>query len=300
MPVPQWAFPRPRPTTGTAKPDSIQLRHVPRSTRAYTDAQISSLFSVPDWHPASHPPMPPVVENGRRPAVYACGYCHLPDGQGRPENAALAGLPAEYIVQQVADIKSGARKMASDQPFGPFEAMRVAATGATDAEIAEAAAYFARLSLHRRPKVVETATIPHVISGNGLYFRDTVPSFEQLGTRLLEVATSRTQHERHDSETRYVTYVPLGGIARGRALATTGGSRGPSKACTTCHGADLRGIGLVPALAGRSPSYILRQLIGFKVGARAAPTSALMRDVAQGLTVEDMIAAAAYAGSRAP
>src|SRR5437764_8460418 len=77
--VPQWAFPRPRPTTGTAKPDSVQLRHVPRSTRAYTDAQIASLFAVPDWHPASHPSMPAVVENGRRPTVFACGYCHLPD-----------------------------------------------------------------------------------------------------------------------------------------------------------------------------------------------------------------------------
>jgi len=300
MAVPQWAFPRPRPTTGAGKADSVRLRHVPRSTRAYTDAQIASLFSVPDWHPASHPRMPPVVENGRRPTVFACGYCHLPDGQGRPENAALAGLPAAYIEQQVADIKSGARKMAGDKPFGPFESMRLAATGATDAEIADAAAYFARLPLRRRPRVVESATIPHTVPGNGLYFKDTIAGDEPLGARLLEVAASRTQHERHDSETRYVTYVPLGSIARGRALATVGARRDSTKACATCHGADLRGVGLAPPIAGRSPSYILRQLIGFKVGARAAPSGALMRDVAQGLTLDDMIAAAAYAASRAP
>lgn len=28
------------------------------------------------------------------PNARACGSCHLPDGQGRPKNGALAGLPA--------------------------------------------------------------------------------------------------------------------------------------------------------------------------------------------------------------
>jgi cytochrome c553 len=56
----------------------------------------------------------------------------------------------------------------------------------------------------------------------------------------------------------------------------------------------------VPPLAGRSPSYLLRQLIAFRTGARATPASAPMQAVAASLNLDDMIAAAAYAGSRAP
>jgi cytochrome c553 len=49
------------------------------------------------------------VAQGRKPAVFACGVCHRADGPGGPENANIAGLPAGYIVQQMADYKSGAR-----------------------------------------------------------------------------------------------------------------------------------------------------------------------------------------------
>jgi cytochrome c553 len=97
----------------------------------------------------------------------------------------------------------------------------------------------------------------------------------------------------------YVAYVPRGSLARGRALAA-GDTRANVKGCTSCHGADLRGVKLVPPLAGRSPSYLLRQLVAFRTGARDAATSAPMREVAARLTIEDMVAAAAYAGSRAP
>ena len=39
-------------------------------------------------------------------------------------------------------------------------------------------------------------------------------------------------------------------------------------ACTVCHGGDLRGLGPVPTLAGRSPSYIVRQLYDMQRGNR--------------------------------
>ena len=42
--------------------------------------------------------------------VVACGYCHLPNGQGKPENAGLAGQPFQYIVQQMEDYRNGLRK----------------------------------------------------------------------------------------------------------------------------------------------------------------------------------------------
>jgi len=107
------------------------------------------------------------------------------------------------------------------------------------------------------------------------------------------------RHELHDPMAEYVAYVPRGSLARGRALAA-GDARHGVKGCASCHGADLRGVQLVPPIAGRSPSYLLRQLIGFRTGARNGATSAPMHEVATTLSIQDMVAAAAYAGSRAP
>jgi len=67
--------------------------------------------------------MPEVVARGRKPQVHACGYCHLPDGQGRPENAPLAGLPAAYIEAQVAAFRSGARRSDWHGPNRPTDLM---------------------------------------------------------------------------------------------------------------------------------------------------------------------------------
>ena len=98
---PPWAY----PVTTAAQPakDDGTPKHVPGSSQAFTLTQIRSPFDVPDWHPDEHPAMPEVVTHGRAPDVRPCGYCHLPNGLGRPENASLAGLPASYIAQQVAD-----------------------------------------------------------------------------------------------------------------------------------------------------------------------------------------------------
>jgi cytochrome c553 len=53
----------------------------------------------------------------------------------------------------------------------------------------------------------------------------------------------------------------------------------------------------VPGIAGRSPSYIVRQLYDFKHGARAGNGSVLMKPVVQNMTPDDMLALAAYAAS---
>lgn len=39
----------------------------------------------------------------------ACGFCHLADGSGRPENAPVSGLPVAYFIQQMEDFKNGLR-----------------------------------------------------------------------------------------------------------------------------------------------------------------------------------------------
>ena len=67
-----------------------------------------------------------------------------------------------------------------------------------------------------------------------------------------------------------------------------------------CHGVDLKGLGPVPGIAGRSPSYLVRQMNDMKVGARNGLWADLMKPVVAKLTEEDMVAIAAYAASRTP
>ena len=68
--------------------------------------------------------------------------------------------------------------------------------------------------------------------------------------------------------------------------------------CGVCHGVDLKGLGPVPAIAGRSPSYIMRQLWDLKQGTRKGVWSPLMKPIVENLTQEDMLSIAAYVASR--
>ena len=79
-----------------------------------------------------------------------------------------------------------------------------------------------------------------------------------------------------------------------------GGADGRVTACGICHGGDLKGLGPIPALAGRSPSYLVRQLYDMKHGTRNGSWAALMKPVVAGLTIEDMVALSAYAASLEP
>jgi cytochrome c553 len=155
---PPWAFVVNPPGLAAAADDGTPHR-VPGSERAFTLTQIRDLFAVPDWHPGDHPPMPEIVAHGRRPAVLACGYCHLPNGLGRPENSSLAGLPAEYIVQQVKDFQSGARRSSEARSL-PVNFMISTASAVSDEELRVAAAYFAALEPQPWIRVVETPTVP--------------------------------------------------------------------------------------------------------------------------------------------
>lgn len=242
--------------------------------------------------------MPGIVARGRRPAVIACGFCHLPDGAGRPENAMLAGLSADYITEQVAAIRSRTRRSAAPGPFPPSDLMQVTADSATDQEIAEAADYFSRLKPRARARIIESLQVPRTEAAVGLYVRSTAGGDEPLGGRIIEVPVDAARHDLRDSQVRYLAYVPPGSVERGRRIATMGTDGG--QACAACHGADLRGTALAPPIAGRSPSYLLRQLIGFKIGTRATAAAASMQAIAGWLGLDEMVAVAAYAGSRAP
>ena len=85
-------------------------------------------------------------------------------------------------------------------------------------------------------------------------------------------------------------------------LQVVGGKlvQGKTTACGTCHGLNLTGVvGVdVPPIAGRSPSYLVRQMWDIQQGTRNGPQVQLMKLVMAGLAEDDLIAIAAYVASR--
>lgn len=291
-----WAYPLNTPGLA-AEPDDGEPRRVPGSEREYRWSEIS-LYNPPDWHPEGHPPMPPIVARGREPEVFACGYCHLPNGQGKPENSSLAGLPAEYIMQQIEDYKAGLRT-SSEPQMGPPSNMRALALNVTDEEVAEAAAYFSSLTPKKWIRVVETETVPESVVFGWKYIPREGGGREALGRRILEMPENVERTELRDDASGFVAYVPVGSVERGRALVREGGE-GRTVACAGCHGEDLRGLGPVPSIAGRSPSYLARQLYDLQSGSRRGLWSPLMRAVVEQLSTDDILAISAYAASLDP
>ena len=232
------------------------------------------------------------------PGVFACGYCHLPNALGRPENSSLAGLPADCIVRQVAEFKSGVRK--SSEPVSlPVNLMIAVAKAATDAEVRTAAEYFAALKPRPWIQVIESASVPPTHVAARMLVAAEPIELEPIGQRIIEMQQDLERTELRDSASGFIAYAPVDSIAKGERLVTTGGA-GKTIACGICHGADLRGLLPVPALPGRSPSYIVRQPYDLQRGVHRGAWSALMQDVVARLSQEDMVAIAAYTASRAP
>jgi cytochrome c553 len=294
--VPAWAYPW-APAFVVPTPDEVPQR-LPGSTAAFSWADARNLFFAPDWHPEDHPPMPEVVARGRKPDVRACGSCHRAEGTGAPENASLAGLPVAYFKQQMADYKSGARKF-SGPPRLAITLMVASAKAMTDDEVQAAAAYFAALKPKRLIKVVESETAPKTYIARLFYAKSPQGGTEPLGRRIVEVPDDVEQFELRDSQASFTAHVPPGSLARGEALVRTGGN-GTTVACTTCHGVDLKGVGEIPRIAGRSPSYLMRQLFDIRHGARAGTGSVPMQAIVAPLSEDDMIALAAYVASLPP
>ena len=308
---PAWAYPA-TPQGFKPDPDDGAPKRLAGSSRVYTLQQIEDRLAPADWYPDEHPPMPEVPgARGRPPAVWACSWCHLPNGLGHPQSASLAGLPAAYLLQQLADYKSGARKASVGNSI-----MTVIAKAMTDEEAKASADYFAALKRTPWIAAVEAGMVPktRIIEGNLRIPLDSNET-EPLGQRIVEVPQDPARTRLYDSHAGFVAYVPPGSIKRGEDLVTTGGARAadgvrtPPRTlpCATCHGADLKGMTSapgattpVPALAGRSPTYIVRQLFDMQSGARAGDGAALMAGVVARLTEQDMIDIAAYLASRQP
>jgi cytochrome c553 len=270
------------------------LKAIPGSAPKFSDVQIYDRTGAVDWFPDSHPPMPPAV-TGHAP-VYACGFCHLPQGAGRSENAALAGLPAQYIIQQASDMKSGLRK-SPDPSFGPAVNMQTTIKQVADSDIEAAAQYYSSLKYTKHLKIIESASVPHFSQNAFVYVFDKGP-IEPLGQRIIEGPDDFERFEMRDPNMTYTAYVPVGAVARGAAIAKGDGGGRPS--CETCHGPGLKGSQIAPPIAGRLPSGIFRQLYAIQTGRRNGANVALMKPVVAGLAQNDLIDVSAYVASLDP
>ena len=301
--LPLWAYGYAQP--GSVAPpatppvaDDGSLKTLTGSTGKFTLTQIRDGFGPADWHPGDHPAMPEIVARGRKDAnVRACALCHYPNGKGRAENAPVSGLPVAYFIQQMHDYRDGTRKSA-DPKKGNTNAMITIAKAMTEDEIKASAEYFGSMKWTAWIKVVESATVPKTRIAGGLYISLPGGETEPLGQRIIEMPADNAREALRDPRSGFVAYVPVGSIKKGEALVKNGG--GKTTACAICHGADLKGLGPVPGLAGRSPSYSARQLFDMQVGARNGVWADLMKPVVAKLTEEDLINISAYTASLAP
>jgi cytochrome c553 len=291
---PDWAFGPERAGEAVPRPpDDGKLKQAPGSAKFYTQAQIDDPMAPPDWFPDEHPPMPQVVARGNGTTVRACIGCHLANGHGHPENSRLPGSTAAYLARQLADFRGGARAA----PTGKI--MIGIAKGMTEDEIRLASEYFAGLKVMQWTRVVETGTVPKTYYRGNRRLPLAEGGTEPIGDRIIEVPEDPARNALRDPRSGNISYVPVGSLARGEALVATGGA-GKTIACAICHGAALKGIGDVPAIAGQSPITVARQLSDMQTGDRRGSMAALMKAVVDKLSADDILAISAYVASRDP
>jgi cytochrome c553 len=290
-----------------APPDNVTKLTIPGSKLTFTRAQLANRYGPADWFPEEHLPMPEIVAKGRQaanPPIFACSLCHQTNGKGRPENAGVSGLSYEYIVQQLTEFRKDSRK-SSDPRKANTGRMAGFAKRMTDEEIKQAATWFSSVPFTPWVKVLESAMVPKARPHDGLFVKleGAEAGEEPIANRILEMPEDAHQTEYlRNPHSGYIAYVPPGSLKRGEALVQNGLTANGAKVtpCTACHGVDLRGLGPVPPLAGRSPSYIARQLYDMQHGNRNGLWTVLMAPVINDLKEEDLLTAAAYLASLQP
>lgn len=301
---PQGA-PGPRLRPDIPRDDQLRPLRLEGSQVTYTMVELDDWQHTPDWFPEQHGPVPSAIMRG--PAslgeqTRACGFCHRLQGGGRPENAPVFGLPVSYFLRQIQDFRAGRRH--SSDPRKPNVPTMIAVAAALSDEEARAVAEFwstQRGGPHVR--LIETERAPPTRLHGNLFVRTSEELTEPLVDRIVEVPEDLTRSGGlDDPRSGYVAYVPVGSIDQGRTIVRTGLRAGAdtqpvTTPCTACHGDTLMGFGDAPPIAGRSPSYLARQLHDFKTGARQGSLAAQMQPVVAGLGAEDMLVIAAYVAS---
>src|SRR6202007_492651 len=160
----------------------------------------------------------------------------------------------------------------------------------TDDEMKDAARYFSSMKWTPWIRVVEGNMVPKTQIANGIYLRVKGNEKEPIGNRIIETPEDVERMEvLRDPRSGFVAYVPTGSIKKGEALVMAGGG-GKTIQCAICHGSDLMGLGPVPGLAGRSPSYLVRQLYDMKHGRRTGEWATLVIPVVVQFTPQRMFA----------
>jgi cytochrome c553 len=291
---PAWAF----PVQQGSLPTEEGPKKLAGSDKTYTAAEIDNLMAPPDWLPNDHPPAPSIVTKGHG-GVLACGSCHLMSGIGHPESADLAGMPLSYLKQQMMDFKSGVRT--------DVARMNGIAKEMSDQEIDEAVAWFAALKPRKNNRIVEADMVPKTIVAQGrMRFVDPAGGTEPIGNRIITVPEDVSLARMRDPNTKFVSYVPTGTLARGKVLVETGDNK-KTLACGTCHGPGLNGQASIgktgiaaPRIAGQHPIYLARELYLFKDASRNGMTSKLMMPAVMNLNDADILAISAYLASMDP
>ena len=299
--LPDWAYAPPPPAGSPPPPSALPaddnaVVSIPGTTKTFTRGQLRAQKETMDWYPEDrHGTIPDIARFGKE-GVRQCTLCHLPDGSGRPENAPISAYHPTYFMQQMQDFRDGLRKSA-DPRKANTNTMLGFAKATTREEDMAAALYFAQQPYPRRIKVVEAKTAPRVRLQGGMHMA--VPANEGGGMvpipagEIVEIPDDNLRAEARDTRLSWTAYVPPGTLNRGKQVAA-------KYQCATCHGAQLEGIGPVPALAGRSPSYTMRQLFDMKTGARRGPWAELMKPIVTSMSVQDMAAVSAFAAATAP
>jgi cytochrome c553 len=291
--------------------EQTKVRKLPGSPKGYSLVDIRDGQNVIDWFSGDHPPMPNVVAHGPSvmgKATRGCGSCHLPNGKGRPENAGIAGLPIPYFLRQIDDFRNGRRHTADPRKPNTNTMIELAKSLSED-ELKDAAEYFGSMKWTPWIRVVETDLVPKTrIVGNLFLPLEAVKS-EAIAGRIIELPENEEQSETYrNPHSGFIAYVPQGSLSKGKDLVTTGGAKkvgnqivqGKTTPCITCHGQDLMGVADIPPIAGRSPSYMVRQMWDIQQGTRPTAPPQLMKLIVANLSSEDMVAIAAYVSSLKP
>lgn len=291
----EWAYPVGPANLPPPDPTATFTAEGANPSLKLTAQQISDPFGPPDWYAREHAALPQIVAHGRRPHVFACILCHLPNGNGHPESASISGLTPAYIIQQMHAFRDGERTNIR------APAMIEMALDISDKELRDAANYFAHIPRSQQQwiRVVETSRAPasHVGAGGARFFDKGAQTVPVAADMIYEVAESEQVELRND-HVGFVDYVPMGSLAKGRQVAM--GNRGRTRTCGSCHGDDYRGHDDAPRLGGRSAYYLIRQLADMRSGVRKGAALGKMKDVVGKLSDADILNVAAYLASRAP
>lgn len=267
---------------------------LPGSEKSLTQKQIDNPHDPADWYPELHPPMPDIVRHGdREKGLWACSLCHLASGYGHPESAALPGLSEEYLYKQLKAFQNWHRADWSG-------AMFLFLWGYEDDDLREAAKYFSAIEPGPVVRVVETEVVPETFIDVG--WRTKIkdpenPKSEPIGQRLITLPDSEFLRTKRHPYATFVSYVPPGSLALGKAIAEEGTDS--SAACVTCHGQDMKGTEMGPFIAGQFPDYLLRQLRAFKWGTRreSGDQNGEMQQEVRYLSEQELLAVSAYVAS---